>query len=126
MGVRMVLRLSARLKVEADARNREVIAARMADGFVPRAKVYPDVCTFSPSGSELASKGVLAGFPCQGVSQAGLEGGLSDPRTGLLRECWRIFDSLPHATFMVLENVANLRSRKMREIFEYIIEAGSG
>ena len=111
--------------MEADARNREVIASRMADGLVPQAKVYPDVCTFSPSGSELASKGLLAGFPCQGVSQAGLEGGLSDPRTGLLRECWRVFDALPYATFLVLENVANLRSRKMRDIFVYIIEAGS-
>ena len=86
-------------------------------------RIYNDVAVYSPSGRELESKGLCAGFPCQGVSQAGMEGGLSDARTGLLRHCWRIFDLLPQGEFIVLENVANLRSRAMSEIMRYIMEA---
>ena len=61
----------------------------------------------------------------QGVSQAGYELGLDDPRSSLLTHCFRIFDTLANPTFLLLENVGNLRSKALSEVFAFVVKAGA-
>ncbi|CAK9036131.1 unnamed protein product [Durusdinium trenchii] len=97
----------------------------MSEGLLHHGPVFPDVQDFH--GGDLPAAGVAGGFPCQGVSTAGKQLGLSDARTGLLSHVFRIYDSLPadRREFMVLENVASILHRKseMREIILFMVKA---
>ena len=94
------------LEVEKNAECRKVIEQRMAEHLADRAPVHDDICSFVP---DEPVDGYVAGFPCQaqlfyisfslklndpgqGVSHAGCQGGLSDDRTGLIREVFRVWD----------------------------------
>ena len=79
---------------------------------------------------------------CQGVSKAGRKKGLKDDRTKLFKHCWRVWDAAspelilnsnnmfvvvcPSSAllrkWMWLENVVNLLSLDLREVFQYICE----
>lgn len=85
----------------------------MHDGLLHAADIASDVVTYKPS-SKIASlaDGLMAGFPCQGVSQAGNQLGLDDPRTGLIKDVFRVMDLLIHLRFVLLENVNALLSGK--------------
>lgn len=58
-------------------------------------------------------------FPCQSVSNAGLQKGLTEgsgTTSSLLWECKRAIIA-KHPTFMLMENVANLVSKKFKPEF---------
>lgn len=64
---------------------------------------------------------LLAGFPCQPFSQAGLKGGFDDTRGTLFFEIARILkDKKPKA--FLLENVKNLRSHDKGKTLQIILE----
>ena len=64
----------------------------------------------------LASVDVAAGgFPCQGISDAGRQRGLDDPRSGLWREFARIIREL-RPRYVLVENVAALLDRGMGDV----------
>ncbi|CAK9087608.1 Modification methylase ScrFIA [Durusdinium trenchii] len=94
----------------------------MAEGCLPDCPIFDDVVSYRPSGDAARASWLLAGFPCQGVSQAGQQGGLRDGRSNLVREAFNTFDRLPQGQGMLLENVGALLStqKECRGVFCYI------
>lgn len=78
----------------------------------PGVEVWPDVQTFEPPQVEV----VAGGWPCQDISIAGNQAGLSGLRSGLLLDMLRVAQSAGAHT-VVAENVANLL--KMRNGSEF-------
>ena len=104
------------LQVERNEFCRAVLKARQAEGSLPRCEILEDVRDYKPiSQAALGAAALLGGFPCQasfsaviapclcnfhpllpqGVSVAGHQQGLHDPRSFLVAELFRIFDSMP-------------------------------
>ena len=66
---------------------------------------------------------ILAGFPCQDISQAGKGVGLTGKRSGLISEVFRLTNQLqPNCVF--LENVQLLRKRGLSDVISTFAEAG--
>lgn len=75
----------------------EVLRARFPD--VP---LHDDVCTLESVSAETSL--IVAGFPCQDLSQAGSTRGIAGARSGLVGEVFRLIES--HRTpWVLLENV---------------------
>ena len=109
---------------EIDPGCQAVLAARMRDGSLPRAPVFPDVTKLTradlPAGVDL----ICGGWPCQDLSTIGHRAGLKGARSGLIREVMRLTDELnPKALF--LENVGNMLNMGMREFMsEFVTKRG--
>lgn len=58
---------------------------------------------------------ICGGFPCQGISLAGIGAGLADARSGLWREFRRIIEEL-RPKWVLVENVPPLRTRGLRTV----------
>lgn len=101
-----------------------VLQARMDDNSLPKCDIIRDVVGYKPSGPALKAEALTAGFPCQGISQAGSQGGLSDGRSSLVKETFNVFDRLPRARLLLLENVGALSSTNVecRRVFNYILK----
>lgn len=85
------------LLCENDAAATAVLSTRFAG--IP---LHQDVCSLNtlPRGATL----VVAGFPCQDLSQAGMTAGISGSRSGLIGEVFRLLKT--HRTpWLLLENV---------------------
>lgn len=55
-----------RCKVEVSTFCQEIIAARVADGSIPKAPIYSDICAFHPTADmQKECTGFTLGFPCQ-------------------------------------------------------------
>jgi len=90
---------------EIDAFCQEVLKARF-----PGIPIYKDIKALT--GRRLRTDGIsvdliCGGFPCQGVSEAGLRAGLQDARSGLWREYARIIGEL-RPGYVIVENVSEL------------------
>ncbi|CAN5344747.1 DNA cytosine methyltransferase [soil metagenome] len=57
-----------------------------------------------PSGVEL----LTVGFPCTDLSQAGRKAGIGGSESGLVRQVFRILETHPSVSWLVLENVRNM------------------
>ena len=53
------------LQVESDEYCRDVLAFRMADGFLSSGAIYSDITTYQPTAEEARAHGIVGGFPCQ-------------------------------------------------------------
>ncbi len=76
----------------------------------PHVPCYEDIHEVSAArlrADGISIDGICGGFPCQGVSEAGLRTGLQDPRSGLWREYARIIGEV-RPRFVVVENVSEL------------------
>lgn len=76
----------------------------------PHVRQYEDVRELTAG--RLAADGIVpdvicGGFPCQGVSEAGLRQGLQDARSGLWRDYARLIGEL-RPQFVIVENVSEL------------------
>jgi DNA (cytosine-5)-methyltransferase 1 len=79
----------------------------------PSVPCYEDVRTLSAdalSRDGIAVDVICGGFPCQGISAAGLRAGLQDERSGLWSEYARLIGEL-RPRFVVVENVDDLLHR---------------
>jgi len=87
----------AELLCEIDPLARAVLADRF-----PGVKLHQDIRTLGalPRRTDL----VVAGFPCQDLSQAGLTAGIEGTRSGLVGEVFRLL-SVRRAKYVLLENV---------------------
>ncbi|CAK9011453.1 unnamed protein product [Durusdinium trenchii] len=111
--------------VERNEFCRAVLKARQAEGSLPRCEILEDVRDYKPtSQAALGAAALLGGFPCQGVSVAGHQQGLHDPRSFLVAELFRIFDSMPKGRLMLLENVSALLSTEenCRRLMHFIVQ----
>ncbi|KKN74821.1 hypothetical protein LCGC14_0387140 [marine sediment metagenome] len=96
--------------VEWDKYCQQVIAARIADGYLPAAPIFVDVREFIQSGAAAEYRGVAdvvtAGFPCQPFSVAGKRAGADDERNmwPATIKCIR----LVRPQYVYLENVPGL------------------
>nr|QBK90963.1 MAG: C-5 cytosine-specific DNA methylase [Pithovirus LCPAC201] len=66
---------------------------------------------------------ILAGFPCQDISQAGKGVGLTGKRSGLINEVFRLTNSL-RPNYIFLENVQLLRKRGLSEVVSRFAKFG--
>jgi DNA (cytosine-5)-methyltransferase 1 len=80
-------------------------AGAVLDAHFPNIKKHKDVTTlkYLPRGTDL----VVAGFPCQDLSQAGMTAGITGDRSGLVEHVFRLVAARPKklVPWMLLENV---------------------
>lgn len=95
--------------VEREAYPASVLAARMEEGSLDPAPVWPDLLTFDAGRWAGAVDGIVAGFPCQDLSLAGRRAGLDGKRSGLFFNILDIADACG-AWFLFLENVSGIAS----------------
>ena len=101
-GVSLAVRGAGDVAVYCDISTESQAALRslMERGLIDRAPIHDDVRTLKLDGVDL----ITGGFPCQGNSSFGKRKGLEDPRSGLIREVFRLVEeSRPALVF--LENV---------------------
>ena len=104
-------------QVEQDDYARAVLARHW-----PHGERYTDVCDITAS--SVAPVDLLCGgFPCQDLSYAGKGAGLAGERSGLFFEMARIVREL-RPRVVVLENVAALVVRGLREVLGGLAEIG--
>lgn len=91
----------------------------------PGVDCHPDVVDlrFLPSDVDL----LVAGFPCQDLSQAGLTAGIDGDRSSLVRHVFRLLDDHP-VPWVVLENVSFMlhlgRGKALRVIVDALEDRG--
>ena len=96
--------------VEKDRYCQEIIKARIQDGLLDDAPIWPDVSTFDGRQCRGLVDIVTGGFPCQDVSTAGQWAGIEGERTGLWREMCRIIGEVG-PSYVLLENVPGILVR---------------
>lgn len=101
-------------QVEIDPFCRTILARHWPD--VPK---YEDVREYHPAQTVDA---VVGGFPCQDISIAGYQRGLSGARSGLFWEAMRVVDE-SGCRFVILENVAALLTSNGGNDFGTILES---
>lgn len=103
----------------------KVLRERAAEGWFPELHVWEgDVRLFDPS--EYAGKVdcIHAGFPCQDISVAGKQAGVSEgTRSGLYREVLRI-DGIVRPRYLFLENVAAILSNGLGTVLADLAAMG--
>lgn len=108
---------------ESDEYARHVLQSRMRDDSIPNAPIWPDVRTLTKEQIESPIDIIVAGFPCQDVSIAGLGEGLDGKRTELFFEVSRLARELRPA-FIFLENVPAIRTRGAQRVGVELAEIG--
>lgn len=100
-----------------------VLLSRMVDRGLPKAPIAEDIGSLTPSDFAGRVDIVYGGFPCQGISVAGVGAGLEDERTGLFYELARLCDGIK-PRFIFLENVPAICSRGGAEVVRKITSMG--
>ena len=95
---------------EIDPYCQGVLLSRMADRTLPRSPIWDDIKTFEGTRWYGNIDIIYGGFPCQGISVAGLGKGLEDERSGLFFEILRLAKEIK-PTFIFLENVPAITRR---------------
>lgn len=95
--------------LEREAYAASVLAARMEEGSLDAAPVWPDLLTFDGRAWRGAVDCIAAGFPCQDLSLAGRRAGLDGARSGLFFNILDIADDCD-AQYLFLENVSGITS----------------
>ena len=107
---------------ECEAYAQQVLAERIADGSLPKAPVFPDVCRLTAEDVGEVDI-VYGGFPCQDVSSIGTGRGLDGERSGLVFELLRLAEET-RCRYVFLENVAVLRRRGLDRVAGRLAEMG--
>ena len=95
---------------EIDPYCQGVLLSRMANGDITNAPIWDNVTTFDGTNCNSIVDIIYGGFPCQGISVAGLGKGLADERSGLFFEIMRLAKEIK-PKFLFLENVPAITSR---------------
>jgi DNA (cytosine-5)-methyltransferase 1 len=66
---------------------------------------------------------IAGGFPCQDISIAGKQGGITAKRSGLWKEFARLINEI-RPKYAIIENVANLRSAGLISVLQDLWEIG--
>ena len=103
-------------QIEIDNKCNEVLAHHWPD-----TKRYEDVARSKEWNLEPVDI-ICGGWPCQGHSVAGKRKGLSDNRSGLFGELYKLIRRM-RPGWIVLENVPGLRASQKGEDFAFVIKA---
>lgn len=88
----------------------------------PQVPIHGDITTFNPLPG--SADVICGGFPCQDISTAGKGAGIKEgTRSGLFYELMRVV-RLVRPQFVILENVAAIRSRGLDTVLGQMAEAG--
>ena len=88
----------------------------------PNVPIYEDIKSYQPE--PYSADVICGGFPCQDISQAGLQAGITkETRSGLFFQLMRII-CLVRPRFIVLENVAAILSNGMGVVLGELAQAG--
>lgn len=103
------------LLCEIAAPARAVLADRLAG-----IECYPDVRELDhlPGNAEL----LVAGFPCQDLSQAGMTAGIDGQRSSLVHHVFRLLDDRP-ISWVILENVSFMLHLARGKALQVIVDA---
>lgn len=108
------------LYCDKDKHSQEVIAARIKDGLIDDAPVWPDVTSLDGAALRGIADCIVAGFPCQPFSVAGKRAGLKDARY-LFLDILRIADAAG-IRLLLLENVFGMLTETVdRETGEHVL-----
>ncbi len=101
---------------------RGVLLSRMADGSLPSAPIWDDICSLT---ADILPKIdiIYGGFPCQDISVAGRGVGLGGERSGLFFEIARLVGEIRPA-FVFLENVPAIRTRGLGRVLKTMADLG--
>ena len=95
------------------------LSSRMNDGSLDKAPIHGDLKTLHLG--SLNPSIISGGFPCQNISTAGLQKGISDgDKSCLFYEIMRLVDENPSINYIFLENVSNIVKVGMREVVDEI------
>lgn len=121
----LILRHKPIVAVEWDGYACQVLRERAADGWFPGLRVWEwDIRLFDPSEYAGEVDCIHAGFPCQDISVAGKQAGLSEgTRSGLYREVLRVAGIVkPRQIF--LENVSAILSNGLGTVLADLAAMG--
>ena len=93
--------------VEIDKYAQEIIKARIKDGYLDDAPIFPDISAFDGEQFRGLVDVVMGGFPCQDLSTAGRRAGLDGDRSGLWWEMLRCIREVG-PRYVLIENVAGI------------------
>jgi DNA (cytosine-5)-methyltransferase 1 len=109
--------------VEIDSDCQEVIKERAQEGRLDVAPIWDDVRSFDGRRWRGSIDLVCGGFPCQDISIVGKGAGLNGERSGLWREMRRVIREV-RPRYVLVENVAALRSRGLDRVLGDLAELG--
>jgi DNA (cytosine-5)-methyltransferase 1 len=90
---------------EIDRYCQEIIKARIRDGQLDDAPIWPDIRTIPCDEYQGLVDVITGGFPCQDISNAGRGAGLDGEQSGLWWEMLRVIGDI-RPRYVILENVA--------------------
>ena len=89
----------------------------------PDVPIFEDVKTLTAKDIHETVDVICGGFPCQDISLAGKGAGLAGERSGLWYEYRRLIEEI-RPRYVIIENVAALRSRGLDQILWSLAEIG--
>lgn len=89
----------------------------------PNVPIFEDVKTLTAKDIHDTIDVICGGFPCQDISVAGKGAGLAGERSGLWYEYHRLIEEI-HPRYVIIENVAALRSRGLDEVLRCLDALG--
>ena len=108
--------------VEQKAFAAATLVARMEDKALDQAPIWDDVRTFNPGPWRGVVSGIVAGFPCQPVSEAGQRAGQEDHRW-IFGEVMRVVRAVG-ARWVFLENVTGILSLGLGSVLGELARSG--
>ena len=100
-----------------------VLLSRMAEGRLPKAPIFEDVCSLTGGHFAGDIDIIYGGFPCQDISIAGHGKGLEGERSGLFFQIVRLAKEI-QPTFIFLENTKGILSNGGIEVIESLASIG--
>ena len=91
----------------------------------PSVPIFPDITTIDKEDLKalLPIDVIAGGFPCQDISVAGKQKGITAKRSGLWKEFVRLINEIK-PKYAIIENVANLRSQGLISVLQDLWEIG--
>ena len=96
--------------IEIDQYCQQIIQARIRDGFLDDAPIWADIRAFDGGQCRGVVDIITGGFPCQDLSVAGNQAGLSASRSGLWWEMLRVIREVG-PRYVLIENVPGILIR---------------
>lgn len=109
---------------EIDEKCQAVLRMNMDMGRIHKGLIIADVTKIQTGDLPARIDIILAGFPCQDVSQAGKRAGVSGERTGTIKHVLRLLRDLPNVKYVFLENVANIANHNLASILKQLRALG--